>query len=192
MSRNPTRPRSMNRLGVLIAILLWLGTVALLRPAPARAASGQNGYPPGTTSIVALGYYPDQQETQPWRGPLAVADTTTLTLVNLATFTLANHGRIATLGRPNLPLSIRFTAAPPNVCAVAFVPLWVNPGAPTVDHLLGISDVTTVSATQFTDPQGRFLGSTTLSDSFGSSHGIWLLVSAPSAGGSVFFNPGSY
>lgn len=185
MSREHAKP-------IILVLLLWLGVVIFgSQSSPhAHGASGQNGYPPNPQSITAIGYNPDSQNTQPWRGPLTVADTTALTAVNMATFTVANRGRIRVLGRPNLPLSVRFTGPEGTYCAVAFAPIWHN-DVDGVDHLLGISDVTTVTATQFTDPDGRRIGTTVLSDSYGCSDGIWLLVTAPTTG-SVYFDPGSY
>lgn len=179
--------RKNGRLHVLLVLLLFMGGLAAAR---ALGASGQNGYPPGTTSIVALGYYADQQESQPRRGPLTVADTTTLTQVNLSTFTVANGGRIKVLGRPNLPLSVRFTDSGAAV-SVCYVAIWNNPAAPTVDHVLGISPITTVTATIVTDAQGRYIAETLVSDGYGSSDGIWLLVGNPTSG-SVYLDPGSY
>lgn len=176
-------------LAPLIAVLLFFLGLYLAAPKKTEAASGQNGLPPGSSAITAIGYYYDQQETQPYTGALSTADTTTLSTGNLATFTLANKRRIAVLGRPNLPLSVRFQNAPPNQVAVTFVPLWVSAGT---DHILGISDITTVSATNITDVDGHYIGVTTLSDAYGSNYGIWLLYAAPTAGGSCWFDPGSY
>lgn len=175
----------------LVVVLLILGGVVAL----AHAANNQLGYPPGTTSITAIGYYPDQQTVQPYRGPVVAADFTALTNANLNTLTpntgsAGNGGRILVKGRPNVPVSLRFTNAFQQA-AICYAGAWVNPGAATVNNLLGISDIVTLTATQFTDEQGRFIAPTWVFDSYGASDGFVIIVTPPTTG-SVYVDPGSY
>lgn len=159
--------------------------LVLVAAVGAFGASGDVGYP-GTAGIVAIGYKPDEQSAA-HLGARSVADST-----SVAALTSAETGEIAVLGKPNLNVSARFTAAS-QTCAVRILRLHkTGSGSSAVYKVLGISSAVTLTGTSFTDlTTNNYIGEDSVFDTGGATHVRIVLTTGP-ASGSVTFWAGTF
>lgn len=170
-----------NRIQALI-----VAVVLIIAGAAAWGASGEKGDP---TGIVAIGYNPDHQ-TVDLRAAASVADSNSVTTAIAALAALSPSAIIETKGRTSIPVSARWSVAG-QTCKVVLVSLNLkNDGTYRIKDC---SDEVTLSqfSTALTDASDRFMGPSRTFDTYGGTHVVVLLRTAPSSG-TVAFGEGTY
>jgi hypothetical protein len=157
--------------GALLAFLLALLVACQAGLSALHAADNE---PAGLTGAVASGYKFDRQEAA-FRSGLDEADAaaTTLSDENLAT-----AGEFRVLGRANVTVSARFSAAS-QTCKVRFVTAWKSDGGTL--YVTGISDEVTLTGSALTRG-GKYVAPSYVFDGAGSRVGFMVLTVAPASG----------